>query len=69
PGSRPKCSQCHTRVIFGVRWNAYGQAVKKAINGDGIGNKPAAADIGRIEEYLRRIGKSEDFKADQKSGI
>jgi hypothetical protein len=69
PDSHPKCSSCHVdsmpkKADGAHEWNAYGTAVKKAINDPkvGVADVPTADDISKITDVINKVGKVEDFK-------
>jgi len=63
PEAQLKCMNCHIAAYpWHHPWNAYGQTVKKAINAAGVADVPTKNDISKIAEYLKQIGKVEDFK-------
>jgi hypothetical protein len=67
PDTHPKCIDCHVDAMpkkaeGGHEWNAYGEAVKKAINAAGLPDVPTSENIDQIAGIIKQAGKIEDFK-------
>lgn len=67
PDAKPKCIDCHMDALPKKadgqhEWNAYGTALKKAINAAGVADVPTADNIDQIAGVITKAGKIEDFK-------
>ena len=64
PDAQLKCANCHmASVPWEHPWNAYGRAIKSSINATGVGEVPSQSDESKIADAIKKIGRSENFKA------
>lgn len=67
PDTHPKCINCHLDAMPKKadgkhEWNAYGKALKKAINAAGVGDVPTADNIDAITGAIKQVGDMGGFK-------
>lgn len=67
PGTQNKCNACHVdnlpkKAQGQHEWNAYGLALKKALNAAGLPDVVTSDNVDQAAAVIKQTGKIEDFK-------